>query len=426
VHVTDRFGNVLSGVTVTWTVASGGGSASVPSSTTDASGRASAEWTVGTAGSNSLTASVPGVTSLSFFAQAFGPASPVGSSASAGHRHTCAISQGGVTYCWGANENGQLGDGTTTTRSTPAVVTGSIQFVAVAAGGDHACALAQDGAAYCWGLNDHGQLGDGTTTTRLVATAVAGPVRFVALTLGHRHTCGLTSIGSAYCWGSNADGQLGDGTGEDRLAPTRVSGELLFQTLTTGFWFTCGLSGSSIYCWGKNDIGQLGDGTNTHRVTPTRIVSGQAFSTVEAGGSHGCGLAAGAAFCWGGGPFGALGGSDAAAGIPVSVEGNAAFASISAGDSFTCGLTTTGLVYCWGINHVGELGRGTTNTTDNPTPVAVSGGLQFASHVAGIGRYSCGRATPSSGLYCWGMNFDGQLGDGTTTHRSVPWPVVIP
>ena len=426
VRVTDRFGNELAGVTVAWEVTSGGGSVTPPTSTTDASGRASAQWTVGSAGTQSLSASVNGVTPVSFSARAFGPASPVRSVAP-GNRHTCAISEDGTTYCWGANEDGQLGDGTTTMRATATAVSGSPQFSAVAAGGSHTCALTQDGAAYCWGLNDHGQLGDGTTTRRLVPTPVTGPVRFVALTLGYRHTCGLISTGIAYCWGYNAEGEVGDGTSDDRLVPTPVTTSIAFSSITSGFWFTCGLSGSSIYCWGKNIVGQIGDGTTTNRHTPTPILNrGQAFTFVEAGGNHGCALAGGAAYCWGHGSFGEDGGSSAAEGVPVQVEGNVSFASLSAGDAFTCGVTTAGATLCWGINHVGELGRGTTNTSENPTPGTVSGGLQFMSHAAGIGRYSCGRAAPSSGLYCWGMNLDGQLGDGTTVHRSAPWPVVIP
>ena len=97
-----------------------------------------------------------------------------------------------------------------------------LSFSTVSAGTYHTCGLAAVGAAYCWGFNGHGELGDGTTTNRSTPTLVAGSVSFLAISSGDTHTCGLAAAGAAYCWGDNSTGQLGDGTTTNRLAPTPV------------------------------------------------------------------------------------------------------------------------------------------------------------------------------------------------------------
>jgi alpha-tubulin suppressor-like RCC1 family protein len=89
--------------------------------------------------------------------------------------HTCALDRGGEAYCWGANIQGQLGDGTTEWRLTPTPVAGEHNFTAISTGSQHTCALELDGRALCWGANRSGQLGDGTTTDRLIPTPVVDP-----------------------------------------------------------------------------------------------------------------------------------------------------------------------------------------------------------------------------------------------------------
>jgi len=141
--------------------------------------------------------------------------------------HTCAVTTVGASYCWGFNSAGQLGDGTTDRKSTPVLVImpAGVRFAAVSAGGDHTCGVTPSGTAYCWGWNQDGQLGDGTRVDRRTPVPVAAPagVGFAAVSLGGRHTCGVTLGGTAYCWGHNAYGQLGDGTDTSRTIPVAVS-----------------------------------------------------------------------------------------------------------------------------------------------------------------------------------------------------------
>lgn len=142
----------------------------------------------------------------------------------------------------------------------------------IAAGHDHTCAVATDGETYCWGLNQDGQLGDNTRTSSTVPLAVGGTQTLIAVTAGLEHTCGLDANGSAFCWGDNEHGQLGDNSLQDRLVPTPVSGGLAFAYLKAGDISTCGVTSDGVaYCWGDNEYGQLGDGTTTSSSTPVKV-----------------------------------------------------------------------------------------------------------------------------------------------------------
>ncbi len=148
---------------------------------------------------------------------------PPGPFIAAGYDHSCGIAASGPTLCWGLNEYGQLGDGTTTNRSIPTVVGGAHTFAAITAGLRHSCALDTQGAAWCWGDNTYGELGDGTTTGSSSPVAVVGGLVFSYLKAGELHTCGVTAAGAAYCWGDNEYSQLGDGTATSSHVPVKVA-----------------------------------------------------------------------------------------------------------------------------------------------------------------------------------------------------------
>jgi alpha-tubulin suppressor-like RCC1 family protein len=306
----------------------------------------------------------------------------------AGADHTCGLTTDHQIFCWGSNTDGQLGDGSNSQYSlAPVRLAGARRYGQLRVGEAHACAITLGGATFCWGANEHGQLGDGTTTGRRAPVRVAGGIAFIRVSTGAFHTCGLTAANKAYCWGFNGTGQIGDRTSTTRLKPAPVSGGIAFTTISAGGAHTCGVgTDHQAYCWGWNRYGTLGDGTTDRHSRPLPVAGGLAFSGVSAGAAH------------------------------------------------TCGVTTDKRAYCWGYNWYGQVGDGTDATGGEPfvvyrpSPVAVAGGLHFDAVLAADGRfgdYTCGVTTDGRG-YCWGVNTDGNLGDGSTEQRSTPVPIVSP
>jgi len=316
------------------------------------------------------------------------------------YTHTCALTSDGTAYCWGLNSSSQLGDGGTTNQAAPIAVIGpgggpALAFASLTGGGDHTCGLTSAGLAYCWGQNAYGQLGDGTTTGRTAPTAVTGPgggaaLTFTRLVAGLFHTCGLITGGTAYCWGRNEFGSLGDGTTTNQTSPVAVTGGLSFTSLTGGGNetgdHTCGVTtAGAAYCWGFNDEGQIGDGSITNQTVPAAVAGGLTFASLAAGSRQSCGrMSSGAAYYWGlnfggDGTFGGNKLSPAAVAPPTGSSSPLSFTSLTTGGGgHTCGLTSDGAAYCWGSNDVGQVGDGTTSTTNQLVPIAVTGGLTFA------------------------------------------------
>ena len=244
------------------------------------------------------------------------PVSGLGSgvaSISTSGSHTCAVTTAGAALCWGNNVSGQLGDNTQTRRLTPVPVFGLDAGIAsIVTGGNHTCALTTEGTALCWGLNSSGQLGDNTTTTRTTPVTVFSLDKGVSvISTFNSHTCAVTSEGAAKCWGFNGNAQLGDGTTANRRAPGVVAGlDSGVSAIAAGSSHTCALTtDGGAMCWGNNSYGKLGDGTTTTQVTPI-AVSGLSseVASIALGGSHSCAVTTvGAVKCWGRNSFGQLG-----------------------------------------------------------------------------------------------------------------------
>jgi alpha-tubulin suppressor-like RCC1 family protein len=346
---------------------------------------------------------------------------------SAGSGHTCGVTTDDRAYCWGHNRYGQLGDGTTTRRLRPVAVASTLRFRRVTAGTIHACGLTTGDRVYCWGRNAHGQLGNGTFRDRLKPVAVAGGLQFRDVSAGGFHTCGVTLNDRAYCWGRNDQGRLGDGTADiERPEPVPVTGGLRFRQVGAGEDHTCGVTtGNRVYCWGNNDFGQLGSGGTSISLTPVQVASLRSFSRVSAGWAYNCAVTSdNRAFCWGDGRSGQIGdGKSYLRYTPRAVTGGLLFRGVSAGSRHTCGVTTDDRAYCWGYNGFGQLGEGGT-TLFSKSPIAVAGGHQVRQVDAG--SYHTCSVTTNGRAYCWGVNYTGELGDGTTIWRTEPVPVADP
>jgi alpha-tubulin suppressor-like RCC1 family protein len=187
-----------------------------------------------------------------------------------GEDFTCGLTSDGTAYCWGDDAYGELGSPGPSVM-TPVLVSSVLRFTTLSTGGEgyHTCGLTADSLTYCWGENSSGQLGNPSAPGPYPAQVVGG-LRFSALTAGGYHTCGITAAGVAYCWGDNTWGELGTGSGGSSSVPALVSGGLRFLSISAGYDYTCGVALTGDYCWGSNGSGQFGNGTTTGSNVPVR------------------------------------------------------------------------------------------------------------------------------------------------------------
>lgn len=407
--VRDSAGNVLSGISVSWVSAD-----TTIVSVVNALGTVRARRT-GSTTVKAFAGTVSG--SVTVFVTPL-----VFNSISTGANHACAIANNHHAYCWGDNDDAEVGTGSSSfLEPAPRRVTLLPDQSSVAAGGASTCALDLTGVAYCWGRQVNGRLGrDGDPGNPATPTAVATSLRFTDLALGGAHVCGLTGDGRGACWGADGAGQLGDGGGIDRTTPNGIFGDTPWLAIAAGAAHTCALaSDSTAACWGANAAGQLGDSTTSSRNVPTAVRGGLKFVAISTGGEITCALTAtGAAWCWGRNASGqtGTGSPDSIVVVPTPVSGGLVFRSVTAGGQHACGIAADSLAYCWGANGSGQLGD--SSQTPRPAPVAVRGGLHFADLRAGA-AFTCG-LTGGLVLYCWGDGTQGQLGRVLLGSSSVP------
>jgi VCBS repeat-containing protein len=332
---------------------------------------------------------------------------------------------------WGYNSKGQLGDGTTTSRSTPVQVSGLTGVVAVATGDEHSLALKSDNTVWAWGSNYYGQLGDSTHTDRYTPvqvksqSGVGSLTSVVAIAAGLQQGLALKSDGTVWAWGYGRNGQLGTGTNQDADHPVQVSGLSSVVAIAAGNIHSLALmSDGTVWAWGYNGEGQLGDGTTLERWAPVHVkgTGGVGYLSsvvaIAAGGSHSLALKSdGTLWAWGDNSKGQLGdGTTTESHTPVQVSGLSSVLAIAGGGGHSLAIKSDGTAQAWGLNNHSQLGDGT--TTDRATPVQVSG-LSSVVAIAAGGWHSL--AIKSDGtVRAWGYNNYGQLGDGTTTSRTTP------
>lgn len=311
-------------------------------------------------------------------------------SVSAGSAWTCAIKTNGTLWCWGRDDYGQLGNGPGSADVlVPAQVGSATDWKSVSAGlGETTCGRRANKRIYCWGRDNNGQVGNGPGGFANVETpaAVGANADWSAVSTGGYHVCGRRSNGRVYCWGDDLDGTVGDGgtaPGVDRSVPTQVAGAHAdWTSVSAGLTHTCGRRASGrLYCWGSDINGGLGNGggTNTSQYAPVEVRGGATdWRSVFAGGYVSCATKVnGRLYCWGYDAYGQVGTGVADAldnSAPTLVAGAATdWKTATIGNLHVCARKLTSRIFCWGYGFFGQRGDGVSgNNNAQPTPTEVS------------------------------------------------------
>lgn len=350
----------------------------------------------------------------------------------------CGLSTDDRLWCWGPNDRGQLGLGGAqagSTNGSPGQVSG--RFTHVALGSAHACAVERDGSLWCWGRNDDGELGLGygsTTVAQFAPSRVEDANDWVDVATGAYHSCGIrdeAGVGrTLWCWGHNSWGQLGLGSQEASTVPARVGGEADWVGVAASLTTTCGLRGTvgdaEAYCWGRNDSGRAGQvGGPASFTEPQPVDAGFRFRELTMGAQAVCGLTTTDLLrCWGNNLYLAISGGGPAAMSPFTVAGDVASASTDGRQ--LCLTTTSGVLMCKGHNINGQLGIGeVTNQKVTLQPIGaesswatVSTGAEF------VGAETTCALRQDGTAACWGSDALGKVGQGRVAQVTLaPSPV---
>ncbi|TCS39776.1 alpha-tubulin suppressor-like RCC1 family protein [Reinekea marinisedimentorum] len=328
-----------------------------------------------------------------------------------GGAHSCALQDDMSVTCWGDTRYGQSGNGTTTGTYTPTTpVLGLDDAISVHGGLYHTCALRDTGTVVCWGRNDVGQLGNGSTEDALFPVEVLGLSNVIAVDLYESQGCALKDDGTVWCWGDNEYGQLGDGSTDGQLTPVAIDGLTDVVDISVGGRHSCALNNDgTAACWGSNSYGQLGNNSLIDALTPVTVSDLTNGVNIDAGDYHTCVLYEdNTVGCWGRGSSDRLhNGSTDDALTPTPVLDVSDVSSISVGGNFSCALLLDGTATCWGDNSdSSQLGNGSDGFTDILLPVFEVEGI---TDIYASSYFACVRYVDES-LACWGNNSAGQLG----------------
>lgn len=333
---------------------------------------------------------------------------------SSGGYHACGLTSAGESWCWGANDVGQLGDGTQTSPVNPVKVAGGLAWRTISAGAFHTCGITASNQTYCWGRNSNGELGTGNTTMSTTPVQVMGGP-YSSISAGGDYTCGVTGAGAAFCWGQNHVGQLGIASQDPVAVPTPVAGGHLFSRIAVGEMAeypnplpiaqaTCGVrADGDVLCWGRGDDGELGTGDSLSSTVPRLVAGGHSFEGVNVGFAAGCGrITTGAGYCWGANPYGNFGNGTLLSDPRPTVMLGSGYEQVELGYFYGCAIRSAGELVCWGWNEYGALGYlGGGSTPEQPLiPSEPFPDWQFTRVSAGF-MQACGVRVEGD-VYCWG------------------------
>ncbi len=351
------------------------------------------------------------------------------SKVSAGAGSSLAIKTNGTLWSWGRNNSGQLGNGNTTWSVSPVQVGTDTTWTSIKTAGDyygsygHAAGIKTNASLWLWGNNSAGQLGDGTTTS-CSSPVQLGTTDWAFVDGSYRHTIAIKTNGTLWTWGENTDGQLGDGTTTSKSSPVQVGALTNWSKIATSRRHAVAIkTDGTLWAWGSNGSGELGDGTNVNKSSPMQIGAGTNWVHVKCGGVEGPSYTTaiksdGTIWSWGDGNSGRLGIglSTGNRSSPVQIGALTNWSKLSIGEGTSVAIKTDGTIWSWGGNGMGALGLGDAYNTTIPNQVGAL--TNWSKLCAGV-RTSFAIKTDGT-LWGWGNADDGRLGDGTTVTKSSP------
>ena len=345
---------------------------------------------------------------------------------SSGKRHTCSLKMGEV-FCWGDNLNyqlGSLGNDSNIPRRVPNI----IDAIHISAGGQHSCAVKKTGTVQCWGNNSFGQTGESIQATNVKISSwreIANFKNIKSVSLGENHSCALNNSGEVFCWGDNSEGQLASNTIEESSIPIQIPHLSKITMISSGNNHTCALHlKGEVFCWGDNRSGQIGNKRIQNKVSVNLVQNLKNVREISAGGSTTCATTKdNFVFCWGDNSFSQVGiensleNKNAKILMPTKMETLQDVLMVSVGENHACALINNGTIDCWGSNSNNNFQLGKiTKSSVHPTPIEVPNMLDMK-FVSSGGLHSCGLKSNGS-IYCWGNNYQGQLGNGNFSNSN--------
>jgi alpha-tubulin suppressor-like RCC1 family protein len=344
----------------------------------------------------------------------------------AGADFAAAVRDDGSLWTWGDNGRGQLGTGGTASTDVPVRVGSAVNWASVSCAqgfalGLHTAAVKTNGQLYSWGANDEGQLGQGDTTDRLTPDRVGTATDWSQVACGAWHTIATRDDGTLWAWGGNGWGQAGPSSvGSHLLSPRQIGSSTAWAAVACGWYHDLAVkTDGTVYAFGSNFYGQVGLGFPNYRNAPSQVGTAAGWTTVSTSSRHAAGIHAGTLWTWGDNGLGQLGlgaSGPGSAPSPVQVGTGSDWKAVAAAMMHTLAVKTDGTLWAWGDNDHGQLGIGAGYGETSPVQVTTETDWSAVACAA----YHSAALKDDGTLWMWGDNTTGELGRGDTTARTVP------
>ena len=338
----------------------------------------------------------------------------------------------GNLWLWGQGPDGGLGDNTILSKSSPVqTIAWGSNWIDVSSGYQATMAIRSDGTLWVWGRGTQGQIGDNTIVSKSspVQTITFGTNWKQAFANERAFSGGIKTDGTLWMWGDNSTGGLGDNTITHRSSPVQTVAfgtnwkQVCGSSLTGNQFAVATKTDGTLWCWGFNTSGQLGDNTIIKKSSPVQTVAfGTNWKQVDCGAAHTAAIKTDSTlWSWGLNTSGQLGDNTRTSrSSPVqTIAGGTNWKQVACGSSHTAAIKTDGTLWTWGNNYQGQLGHNTSSTQPRSSPVqTIAYGTNWK-QVSGGTNHTAAIKTDGT-LWCWGLNTSGQLGDNTTVKQSSP------